>query len=425
MSFPGFSLVLFMASLAFEIESESVFRRYEVQGLSQESILFSPFSESLRMSVTQPIRRGHISFDTYFRGIGQPSEEGSELTPKLYLAHADLVKGRRHPVALRVGRQISAFGNEFFSFDGLRIRYRTPHFVGFEAYGGTRVQPSAFEEPAPLTEMVLGSSIFLVGFSKTQASLGLKHVQNGADILHQNVHLSLFQRFHRRLRVYGNVNLNTLIVGIDEGLVGSSLDLTLRGMVVDFEGYQFRPSFDSTSIFNVFQSASYHEGRMRLRIPLSGGRSWLYGRGGIQFFDDEPGFESTAVAAGAGGRFNLRYSYLGIRSMVTTGFGGLRVGVNLESGVRFWGDRFTVLMGAQAMHAQNSSLSPNPGLFSSLYTAARMKIIRQVDMGVQVEEEFSNVVGNQFRATANLMIRWSTTDTTSSKVRPLVGEVRP
>jgi len=159
---------------------------------------------------------------------------------------------------------------------------------------------------------------------------------------------------------------------------------------------------------------------MRLRIPVMDGRSWLYGRTGIQLFQNQPGFDSLAIAAGAGGRLNLRYSYLGIRSMATSGFGGLRVGVNLESGFRFWGDRFTILMGAQIMHAENSSLSPSPGMFSSLYSAARMNIIRQIDMGVQVEEEFSNVVGSQFRATANLMVRWAS-DRSSQQYKPSAG----
>lgn len=393
----------------FEIESESVFRTYELRAVSEETLLFAPFSQSLGLAITQPITRGHVSFRTYFRGIGDAAFEDAQVRPKIYLAHVDYEQGRRYPISLRLGRQVHSTTSRFFSFDGLRFRYVSPTFVAAEVYGGTLVNSSSLENPAEFDHFTAGGALYLVGVTGVQGRLSYNHVASEEGPEREDVGVDFAYKLNNRFRFYGNANLSTLLLTLDEALLGTTVNLTRGGIATDVEAFRYRPTFDASSIYNLFQTTGFHEGRVRLRFPLRSARTLVYTRVGLQFFEEQPGLDGTAIAVGAGGRTRFTRSlFTRYNLLLASGYGGGRVGGSVELGAALLDQRLIVSGGTHVVNATSETLTLNEGTFVSLFATARMNLRERIELAFMVEDQASDVAGNRVRATANLFLRWDT-----------------
>lgn len=388
-----------------EVESESVYRSYDTPSLSEEDVVLQPFSQAFRLTAAERGEDSRVAFETYFRGIGNQTERGPGFREqaRVYYAFVDVAYGRRHPFDLRMGRQTTAAGGDLLAFDGARIRYRGPLFFGLEAYGGTTVSGFGAIVPIGVEDggshmaggVTGGLAVFLAGVPGTQARLGVRRIDRDGKVDREDVVANFSQRFWR-MRVYGNAEISTVLLLLDEGLLGTTL-YAGRGTFVDVEGFHYTPTFGAQSIFNVFNIEPYDEGRLRVRTSIFGGRVGLWTRVGHAIYGG--GESSNSLNVGATARIGAHFG-MSARAFHSSGYLGARTGGGADFRYTLLDGRLAVLLGATAASARNDLLRTADGTYFSTVGGLSYTIPDRAELSVLVEQLSDDFASGEPRVSA-------------------------
>ena len=429
---------------AVEVESESVYRSYQAPSLAEEDIVLQPFSQAFRLTVGERRENARVGFETYFRGIGDQSQNGPGFreASRVYYAYLDLVYGRRHPIDMRLGRQTLTTGGDLVAFDGARIRYRGPMFAGFEVFGGTTVSGFGAVVPQEIGEgggstiaggTTMGFAIFLTGVSETQARLGFRRIdrpteitlgdgsllkRNGID--REDVVIDAAHRFGR-FRVYGSGELSTIVLELKEGVFGTSM-FAGRGTFVELEGFHYTPIFGASSIFNVFNVEPYDEIRLRVRTSQRFGRVGAYLRFGHAMYGG--GETSENLSLGGSWRVTPKIGLTG-RTFFSSGYQGSRTGAGADVNLRVMDSKLFLLFGGTFANAENTLLTTNGGTYLSVAGGASWVIPDRLEASIIVEQFADDYTPAEPRVTANLRFKFGAGYARRAALDPRQRKVSP
>lgn len=388
-----------------EIESESVYRSYDTPSLSEEDVVLTPFSQAFRLTAAERGEDSRVAFETYFRGIGNQSNQGPGIREqaRVYYAFVDVAYGRRHPMDLRMGRQTTAAGGDLLAFDGARFRYKGPLHFGVEAYGGTTVSGFGAFVPIGVEDggshmaggVTGGLAVFLTGVPGTQARLGVRRINRDGEVDREDVIADVSQRFWR-MRAYANAEISTVLLVVDEGLLGATL-YAGRGTFVDVEGFHYTPTFGAQSIFNVFNIEPYDEGRFRVRTSFLSGRLGVWTRVGHAIYGGGESSDSLNVGATARVSTHLGVSARGFHS---SGYLGARTGGGTDVRYAMLDGRLALLVGGTAASARNDILRTSDGTYLSAVGGLSYTVPDRAELSVLVEQLADDFSSGEPRLTA-------------------------
>ncbi len=271
---------------------------------------------------------------------------------------------------LKVGRMFHLDPMDFYGYDGLELRLRTPFYVAFEVLGGRRQSGlyNSYFADAPIfllqgsdnTESKLGW-MPMVGVAAETTGLSflrlrvayravwhlmdpndpglvypdgisddLQPAALNAEKLSAHATVTLWKR---RLQLYGGVRYNLLTTRLDEAQGG--VGLRMGPARVRAEYVIDSPDFDGDSIFNIFNTQAYQEVRLWYEHRFS--KRWAaYARVTARLFEggasDAPeASERRLVEPDIGG--GLGATYLGRRQTARLdlywqeGYGGRTLGL--------------------------------------------------------------------------------------------------
>ncbi len=286
-------------------------------------------------------------------------------------------------VDLRLGRQLSVDLLEWYSFDGLWARVRTPWHVAFEAHGGLRVRGepdgflgSAAHEPDGTAEAgcvewdpdlgvwvgaedcrqrdrlmpTVGLAAETWGFRRVLARVAYRRsfsptadgVLPGGDAVpgwgtseEKAVASVRGVLLDGGVQPWAAARYDFLLATVDEVVAG--VRLATREHSLTPEVAHSHPSFDGDSIFNVFSVDAFSEARMTYDFWPGRGVLRAYARGWLRRFENGDTGESptgqevdgSALAGGAGVGARLRRLGRGAARLdlfYEGGYGGLRAG---------------------------------------------------------------------------------------------------
>lgn len=398
---------------AVQVEAESVYRTYDTPGLSEEDVVLQPFSQALRLTAGERWENARIGFETYVRGIGDQTQRGPGFrdASRVYYAYLDLVYGRRHPMDVRLGRQTMTTGGDLVAFDGARVRYRGPLFVGVEVFGGTTVSGFGAVVPQNIGEgggstiaggATGGLQLFLTGVSETQARLGFRRIDRDGAVDREDVVADFAQRFGR-FRVYGSGELSTLLLQLEEGVLGTSVSAG-RGTFAEVEGFHYTPVFGASSIFNVFNIEPYNEVRLRVRTTQRFGRIGAYLKLGHAVYGG--GETSENVGVGGSLRMTPRIAFAA-RTFFSSGYQGSRTGASAETSLRLLdAGKLQLILGGTWAIAENSLLSTNSGTYLSAMGGIAYVVQDRAELSVLAEQFSDDYTSGEPRLTASFRFKF-------------------
>ena len=399
-----------------EVESESVYRSFTSPGLNanDEDVVLQPFSQSFRLSAAQREKNLQISFETYFRGLSDATnafDPGIQQQARVYYAYVDVMSGRRNPLDFRVGRQMETSAGELVAFDGARVRYRGPLHIGLEAFAGETVSGYGAVVPLGLDDggahaaggVTAGAAVFLVGIPGSEARLAVTRVNREGKVDREDVVLDGARRVFGRARIYGNLEVSTVLGKVEEAAGGGTI-YAGRSIFVDVEGFHYTPIFGASSIFNVFSLSPYEEARLRVHGSFLSGKLGLWTRVGHAFY--EGGNSSDNLSIGANSRISTHLTVTA-RGYLSEGFQGSRTGGAADLHVRVT-DRIEILAGGTAAQSKTTLLPNATGMFLSALGGVQYAVPDRLDLSLLAEQYADPVTKATPRITASLRFQFGT-----------------
>ena len=421
-----------LAHAAVQVEAESVYRSWDTPALSEEDVVLQPFSQALRLTAGERWENARVGFETYFRGIGDQTQRGPGFrdASRVYYAYLDLVYGRRHPVDVRLGRQTLTTGGDLVAFDGARVRYRGPVFVGFELFGGATVSGFGAVVPQNIGEgggstiaggTTAGAQLFLTGVSETQARLGFRRIDRDGTVDREDVVADVAHRFGR-FRVYTSGEFSTVLMQVEEGVIGTSAFVGY-GTFTEVEAFHYTPIFGASSIFNVFNIEPYDEVRLRVRTSQRFGRIGGYFRLGHAIYGG--GETSDNVGLGGSWRVTPRLSFAA-RTYFSTGYQGERTGASAESNIRLLDEgKLQLILGGTFANAENTLLTTNGGTYLSAMGGIAYVVPERAELSILAEQFSDEYTSGDPRITASFRFKFGAGYAREKGLDPNMRRVNP
>lgn len=348
-------------------------------------------------------------------------------------------------VDFRVGRQFEMSGLDWYAFDGGWTRVRIPAHIALEAFGGLQVDGTALFG-LPTFELdgtqgtaadrsfspMAGAGISLWGLkwfdarlayrrTFTPASINRKIVDDDGSVglpsgIDQEIVSATFAgRFaDGRLSPYGALRFNVGTGRLDDVAAGLQLAFTpahvLRALYI-----RTLPVFDLDSIFNVFATTPFEDGRLIFEVKPA--QRWtIAGRGQLRFFRDEQTAalgtapeRSLRIGAGGGGsasyrgrRFSARADGFGLG-----GEGGTRAGGSLDTRTMVWWDRLALDARVYGVHYRDEVTAARRGYSLALQLGLNAQLWKGIHLTLLGEEMFTTFYAQAFRVMGALTADWS------------------
>lgn len=275
-------------------------------------------------------------------------------------------------VDLRVGRQLVADDADYTMFDGALVTVHFPVYLGFDVLAGTEVKNAGYLESISTTQfeldgdggyddhvdektgIVIGSSLYTDGLRDHHAKIGWRRImttpqtsplggeQSFVDMekLFGSYHVRAHPKLH--LALSGAYDLVSSV--ISDGRVevrvpdlGDHVDLELAY-------WFFTPTFEGSSIFNIFQTAPLNDVDFRVRYRIDDRASTYLGaytrffRQGPDGNDLETDDLITDWGIRGGGKMQLgETGRIGLDAFFQTGYGDITT-LDLYGGYGFLDD---------------------------------------------------------------------------------------
>ncbi|MFT5431018.1 MAG: hypothetical protein ACI9OJ_001697 [Myxococcota bacterium] len=257
------------------------------------------------------------------------------------------MKGLLPYIDMRLGRQLLIDDSDFTMMDGALFTVHTGFHLAVEVYAGIEVKDAGFlgvisdtqlevdgaggfdDEEDEKTGIVVGGALLLEGIRDHHAKIGYRRIFTAAytdPILQQeSVFVDserVFANYH--IRVIENLHLSAaasydLVNGVFADIRVGARAPRIAG-VLDIEAYYWHltPTFEGSSIFNVFSSKPMNDIDMRVRYHFGEGISGYLG-GYVRLLEnDKDDNDDDAVAEGitdvglrGGARFEVRPWWIG------------------------------------------------------------------------------------------------------------------
>ncbi len=352
---------------------------------------------------------------------------------------------------LKVGRMFHLDPMDFYGYDGLHLRFKTPFYVAFEVLGGRRqsglynsyfadsaiflLQGSDNTEANPGWMPMVGVAAETIGLSFLRLRVAYRAVWHlmddndpgriypdglgddlpaaglNAEKLSAHATVTLWKS---RLQLYGGVRYNLLTTRLDEAQGG--VGFRYGPSRVRAEYVIDSPDFDGDSIFNIFNTQAYQEVRLWYEHRFS--KRWAaYARVTARLFsggdaDAPEATEQRLIEPDIGG--GLGATYLGRRQTARLdlywqeGYGGRTLG--------FYGyyryqvvPRWLALEGRAVVAYWDDELSTTPeGVSAGLSLGARLQLTTLAALHVLVEDNFGTFNKSDLRVYAMLNFAWCT-----------------
>jgi len=192
---------------------------------------------------------------------------------------------------------------------------------------------------------------------------------------------------------------------VDEAHAGARLRLGAHAVVAEY--YYLFPTFDGDSIFNVFSTAPYHDGRLSYQLAPAGTAWSGTARGWVRWYghEDEPDDGSIAAYSG-GGQVSARYrpgtrGSLRMNVFAEGGFGGARVG---GAGRARWrvNDELELRARMSVVRFEADALARLHGTTVGGRVGATYQLEDGIAVRLMVEDYTSRLYTSQVRAIASL-----------------------
>jgi hypothetical protein len=265
------------------------------------------------------------------------------------------IRGLAKVLDLRLGRQLIIDDMDFTLMDGLRATYHSPVHVGVELIGGVEVK-NAFlgmisstqlevdgdggaygddKSGGPDEEMglVMGGSVFLEGLRDHHGKLGYRRIMTpDSEVDAERAFINYHYRIHPKLHLsaaaawdFVIADLSDIRAEIRAPGIADVLDLQLAYL-------HLIPTFEGSSIFNVFSTQPLNDIDMRARFHISKSVNTYLG-GYLRLFGQQPREQDETDAKGikdigirVGGRMALSdRGRLELDASRQTGYGDMTV----------------------------------------------------------------------------------------------------
>jgi len=364
-----------------------------------------------------------------------------------YLAVTDLAGF----IDLKLGRQFHLDPMDFYGFDGLHARFRTPFYLSFEVVGGLRQAglygtgfgdaPIFLLEGLDNTESnpgwmpMVGAAVETRGLSFLTARLAYRAVWHVLDKNHPGSiypdapgeeipttglaeeKLSAFATatlWKRHLQLYGGIRYSLLTTRLDEAQGGVAARFGPARIRAEY--VMDSPDFNGDSIFNIFNTQPYQEARLWYEHRFT--KRWnAYLRASARFFEggssDAPlSTEERIVEPDVGG--GLGATYVGKRQSARLdlywqeGYGGRTLGAYGYYRRQVIPD-WLALEGRAVIAYWDDELSTTPeGVSAGLSVGAQLQLTQLVALHLLVEDNFGTYNKSDLRLYGMLNVSWCT-----------------
>lgn len=254
---------------------------------------------------------------------------------------------------LRVGRQLLMDDLDFTMLDGARLVYHTPIHLGIEVVGGLEVKNNGALGVISSTQLeldgaggyddnkdeelgiVIGAALFLDNLRAHHGKLAYRRVMTAdGDLDSERLSLNYHVRVLPQLHLSAAAAWDFTIMDLSD--IRAELRAPKLGDIVDIELAYWRlvPTFEGSSIFNVFSVEPLNDIDLRTRFHIARGIS-VYVGGYARLFGNDPDGddllkESDAIfkdfGVRAGGRVKLGMSgWVGLDASYQAGYGDMTV----------------------------------------------------------------------------------------------------
>ncbi len=280
--------------------------------------------------------------DLSIRGYGQLTKDltgGDPWRGKVFYLYADWNDLWGDRLDLAAGRQFVQNAAGSAVMDGADLDLRVAGPVAVRLFGGGDVQ---YVNEYNSGDALGGFSVYLDGLEHTFAEVALFTKYDKYDLARLMAGASVSQDLWNWGRAYGDLQYDYLGDTVSETLLGLRL-FPRAGWIFTGEYFESLPVFDSTSIYSVFATERYKEGRLKasydvapnVRLYAEVIRAWY--EEGDRAFEGEVGTRMFDVY-GARIDFSLNRR---------RGYGGELDGFRLVAGRDFWNDHLFVEGGAE------------------------------------------------------------------------------
>jgi hypothetical protein len=368
-----------------------------------------------------------LRFDTDFGGYASPDHASHEIQNNVLDLMVAALEARNlfGWIDFTLGRQLDTELMDFFAFDGLRLRLRTPWHFYLEAHGGTQVfgaHPfsSAVFEPDGVS-----------GETSQEAWAPTFGAAIGTDDLRW-LHLRLAYRgvASRAPRLPGSGGRSSdPLWGVDQELIffsgaveepwlhtralfglryslltGAVDDIQLTVVVplgrfeAQVEVLRARPHYEGDSIFNLFALEPFSELSGRASLRLLDARLTLLARGGHRWFwadEKDTGYSRGALTVGVGAAWRSERWRATLEGYYLGGQGGTSYGGDLDGAWAVM--RRLSLEGRLSLIRTTDDVARRDLLNFGVQAGARVKLVRGVQLLLLGEDNVSRIYRSALR----------------------------
>ena len=408
------------------ISSETVGQGYQLITATGDVLKRSRLNQMLGLQVLDMTgdKTNLISFVTQLRFDSDFGLTGSELDAITQLKNNNLsilyayfqVQGLLRRLDIRLGRQLQIDDFDFLMFDGLRLKYTSKQHFGLEVFSGAEVKNAGFlsvisdsqlesdgDGAGQLDErvgVVIGATLSLENFRDHHTRVGYRRIMDADGPVDQE---RIFLSTHHRIDLKNHAvpSLHLAASAAWDFVIGDvndiRADLRLPGIAdlldVELSYLRLVPSFEGSSIFNVFNTMPLNDIDARLRFHI-GQRATAYVGSYVRLFgndkdaDDQvedDGVRDVGIRAGGRVRFDPA-GWLELDASYQFGYGDMTV-IDLGGGYAFLGrtlglrGRLTTIVFEDAVQAKlnGTSFGAEVGLSYKVRDMAKFHLVGEVN----------------------------------------------
>jgi hypothetical protein len=354
------------------VSSQTIGQGYQLITATGDVLKRSRLNQLLGLNVYDLSGAGKLSFVSQFRfdsdfGITKIESDNIEQLKNnnLSIMYGYFeMRGLADVLDLRLGRQLIIDDMDFTMMDGLRVNYHSPFNLGVEILGGLEVK-NAFlgmlsatqlesdgdggGDPDEEMSLVMGAGLVLEGLKNHHGKVGYRRIMttdNQVDA--EKAFLNYHVRVHPKLHVAAATAWDFVIGGVSEARAELRSPGIADIMDIQLAYWHLVPTFEGSSIFNVFSTEPLNDVDLRLRFHIGKQVSTYVGSylrlfGNSKKTDDDVGSAVLKdIGIRVGGRMALgRRGRLQLNASHQQGYGDMTV-IDISGGYNFLDNRLSL-----------------------------------------------------------------------------------